>query len=73
MRPRVVLFASLIILLTSLAAEGAESWKRYTVTGHQFSVALPTLPAMAYDPGSYASLPDFPGDSPSGQSTPRRR
>jgi len=55
MRPRVVLFASLIMLLTSLAPEGAETWKRYTVTGHQFSVALPTLPAMAYDPGSESS------------------
>lgn len=49
------LFVCLIIALsfvTARAQSGLESWKRYTVTGRNFSVALPTLPALSYYPPS---------------------
>ena len=62
MRRRLPLFASIIILFASLSARaqlsvpqsgpprGPESWKLYTVPHQEFSVALPTLPAMTTYP-----------------------
>ena len=52
---RTVLLAYSLILATSLCARaqsGPESWQRYTVAGHDFSVVLPTLPAMTFYPPS---------------------
>ena len=46
------LFVCLTIAFSfaSAQAQSSESWKRYTVPGRNFSVALPTLPAMSYYP-----------------------
>ena len=52
------LFACLTIAFSFASAQaqsGPESWKRYTVPGRNFSVALPTLPAMSYYPPSQYS------------------
>lgn len=49
MTTRTALLAGSLILVSSLCARAQsapESWKRYTVAGHDFSVVLPTLPAM---------------------------
>ena len=45
-----VRFALLVCLLMLLAsgANAQTTWKRYSVRGEQFSVSLPTLPAMDY-------------------------
>ena len=52
---RTALLACSLILVTSLCARAQsapESWKRYTVAGHDFSVVLPTLHAMTFYPPS---------------------
>lgn len=51
MTRKLPLLASFIILFSFLPAraqQGPESWKLYKVPGQDFSVALPTLPAMSY-------------------------
>jgi len=46
-------FVSILLSFGSASAQqGPESWKRYTVPKQEFSVALPTLPAMTYYPPS---------------------
>jgi len=55
MKTKLSLLALILILLSFLPAsaqQGPESWKRYTVPKQEFSVALPTLPAMTYYPPS---------------------
>ncbi|HEY3581963.1 MAG TPA: energy transducer TonB [Pyrinomonadaceae bacterium] len=55
MKTKLSLLAFVSILLTFLPAsaqQGPDSWKRYTVPKQEFSVALPTLPAMTYYPPS---------------------
>jgi TonB family protein len=44
---RIFLLVCVLMLLAS-GARAQTSWKRYSVKGEQFSVALPTLPAMDY-------------------------
>lgn len=49
MKTRTAFLAATLILVSSLyarAQSAPESWQRYTVAAQQFSVALPTLPAM---------------------------
>lgn len=49
MKLKLPLCTSIIILFSLLpvtAQQGLDSWKRYTVPKQEFSVALPTLPAM---------------------------
>ena len=43
---------SLLSFVPASAQQGPDSWKRYTVPKQEFSVALPTLPAMTYYPPS---------------------
>jgi TonB family protein len=53
MTTKLTLFVCLIIVFSFLPARaqsGPESWKRYTVPGQEFSVALPTPPAMSFYP-----------------------
>jgi len=55
MKTKLSLLALILILLSFLPAsaqQGPDSWKRYTVPKQEFSVALPTLPAMTYYPPS---------------------
>ena len=55
MKTKLSLLALILILLSFLPAsaqQGPDSRKRYTVPKQEFSVALPTLPAMTYYPPS---------------------
>jgi TonB family protein len=55
MKTRTALLACSLILVSSLcvhAQSAPEKWKRYTVAGLEFSVVLPTLPAMTFVPPS---------------------
>ena len=57
MTGKLPLFACIILFsfLTVQAQQAPKPWPRYTVPKQEFSVALPTLPAMSYYPPEHSS------------------